>query len=242
MELIFPKSPTTSWVIRTKNEEKWLGEVLKSLFLQSRLDFEIIIVDSGSTDKTLEIIKDFPIRKVIKISQKDFSYGYALNLGIKESWGKYIGIISGHSLPVSRTWYQDAMTNFNDKKVAAVTGHYHALPDGSFSEKLGNLFFDVKNLEKEHHSTNMTNTNSIIRKDLWEKYPFDESLEECEDYDWASEMIARGFDIVVDPAFNVYHSHGGLGRPVYYERVLKWQRICKLIYTKNRPSSSFQRK
>lgn len=90
--------------------------------MQSRLDFEVIIVDSGSTDRTLEIAKDFPIRKVINLPESDFNYSYALNLGIKEFWGKYLGIISGHSLPVSRTWYEDAMKNFSDPKMAAVTG------------------------------------------------------------------------------------------------------------------------
>lgn len=241
MKLIFPKSPATSWVIRTKNEEKWFGQVLKTLFMQSRLDFEVIIVDSGSKDDTLQIAKDFPIRKIINAPGKDFNYSYALNLGIKESWGKYIGIISGHSLPVSRTWYQDAMENFADPKIAAVTGHYTALPDGSLDEKLGNLHFDLKRLEKEFYCKRMTNTNTIIRKDLWKKYPFDERLEECEDYDWACEMIARGWNIVKDPKFNVYHSHGGIGRLTYSERIPTWQRVCALIDKKKRPDESYSR-
>ena len=230
----FPQNPTTSWVIRTLNEEKWLGKVLESLFKQNRLDFEIILVDSGSTDRTLEIIKPFPLRKIIHI--KKFNYSSALNQGIKQSWGKYIGIISGHSLPVSRTWYHEAMKNFSDRKVAAVTGNYHALPDGSYEEKLADLFFDLKELDKQHHCKSMTNTNAIIRKDLWKQYPFDESLSECEDYDWACEMIARGYDIIKDPAFNVFHSHGGVGSPTYQQRAKKWEKICQIIDKKKRPS------
>lgn len=241
MKLNFSKAPITSWVIRTKNEEKWFSDVLKSLFMQSRLDFEVVIVDSGSMDKTLEVVKDFPIRKIISVPEKDFNYSYALNLGIKESWGKYIGIISGHSLPVSRTWYQDAMANFKDSKTVAVTGHYTALPDGSLDEKLGDLHFELKRLKKEFHCKWMTNTNTIIRKDLWEEYPFDERLEECEDYDWACEMLARGWNIVKDPNFNVYHSHGGIGRPTYSERVPTWQRVCALIDKKQRPSQSYSK-
>jgi glycosyltransferase involved in cell wall biosynthesis len=61
----FPKKPTTSWVIRTLNEEKWLPKVLEALFAQSRLDFEVIIVDNESNDTTLAVLYTFPIRKVI---------------------------------------------------------------------------------------------------------------------------------------------------------------------------------
>jgi len=234
----FPKNPTTSWVIRTYNEEKWLATVLHSLFLQSRLDFEVVIVDSGSTDKTLEITKNFPIRKTIHIKTNEYNYSRALNKGIGESWGKYIGIISGHSIPVSRTWYEDAMSNFDDPKMAAVTGHYTSLPDGDLTEKLGDVHFDLSRLEKEYNCKWMTNTNAIIRKDLWEQYPFDEELPECEDYDWACEILSRGYNVVKDPAFNVWHSHGGLGRKVFEQRQPSWEKTCAMIDKKNRPSGS----
>ena len=233
----FPTNPTTSWVIRTLNEEKWLGMVLNSLFLQSRLDFEIIIVDSGSTDKTLNIIDNFPVRKLIKIRKDEYNHSYALNLSITESWGKYIGIISGHSVPTSRKWYQDAIKNFKDKKVAAVTGHYHSLPDADLSEKVGDLFFNTNEFKTKSVDW-MTNTNAIIRKDLWKEYPFDENLPDCEDYDWCQEMIARDYKIIADPAFIVYHSHGGLGKPIYRERVKGWKKTCAIIDKKIRPSNS----
>lgn len=236
VESDFPQKPTTSWVIRTYNEEKWIGTVLNALFLQSRLDFEIILIDSGSIDNTLEITKQFPIRKMIKVSKKEFNYSKALNIGIEASWGKYIGIISGHSVPVSRDWYAMAIKNFKDKKLAAVTGRYNALPDGAPSEKLGDLYWNPSNAKKEHNCKWMTNTNAIIRKDLWREYRFDESLPQCEDYDWALEMLSRGYDIVKDPNFNVYHSHGGIGRPVYQKRVDEWKEICARIDKKVRPT------
>jgi len=50
------KSPLVSFVIRTKDEGKFIGKVLSLLFKQTLQDFEIIIVDSGSTDKTLEFV------------------------------------------------------------------------------------------------------------------------------------------------------------------------------------------
>lgn len=84
----------------------------------------------------------------------------------------------------------------------------------------------------------LTNTNSIIRKELWEDYHFDESLQESEDHDWAAEMLARGYKIVYDPAFNVYHSHGGFGRPTLYDRLELWKGLVEKINLKPRPSRS----
>lgn len=83
------KNPTVSFVIRTKNEGKFIGKVLGLLQKQTYQNFEIIIVDSGSTDRTLEAVKKFRV-KLIKIKPQDFNYSYALNLGISNAKGIYI--------------------------------------------------------------------------------------------------------------------------------------------------------
>lgn len=233
------KKPRVSFVIRTKDESMWIGKVLQFLMDQTFRDFEIIIVDSGSTDKTLEIVKKFPT-KLIQIKPEKFNYSYALNLGISKANGKYIGIISGHSIPVSDSWLSDGLKNFKDGKVAAISGNYSSLPIGYFSRSLGRLFFKPYQ-KKLNFNPWMTNTNSLVRKDLWEKYPFDEKLPECEDYDWASEMISRGYNIIKDPKFNVFHSHFLLGRPGYLARKPRWEKICAIIDKRKRPRKSYSK-
>jgi len=231
------KKPRVSFVIRTKDESMWIGKVLQCLMDQTFRDFEIIIVDSGSTDKTLEIVKKFPIR-LIQIKPEEFNYSYALNLGISKANGKYISIISGHSIPVSDSWLSDGLKNFKDGKVAAVTGYCSSVPIGYLSRRLGRLFF--KHYQKRlNFNPWMTNTNSLVRKDLWEKYPFDEKLPECEDYDWASEMISRGYNVIKDPKFSIFHSHFLLGKPGYFARKPRWEKICTLIDKRKRPRKSY---
>ena len=236
------KPPATSWIIRTYNEQKWLRQVLRALMTQTRQDFDIIVVDSGSTDNTLEIVDEFPV-KLIEIPHEDFGYSYALNLGIKESQSKYIGILSGHSVPVSNTWYADGLVNFSDPRVAGVSGNYLALPDGAWDEKLGLwLFALTEGKRKKHFDRNMTNTNSLIRRDRWDEYCFDERLVNgSEDYDWACEMISRGWDMIKDPKFNVYHSHGGLGRPSLRQMRPIWKISNNLIDKRSRPGQSFSK-
>ena len=64
------KKPLVSIIIRTKNEERWITSCLNKIFDQNFKDFEIIIVDNYSKDKTIEKTKQFKISKVLQI--KDF--------------------------------------------------------------------------------------------------------------------------------------------------------------------------
>ena len=235
------KKLLVSFVIRTKDEARWIGKVLKNLQRQTFRNFEIIIVDSGSTDGTLGIIEKFPV-KLIQIKPANFNFSYALNLGINEAQGKFICIISGHSLPVSPTWLEDGLKNFKDKKVAGISGYYSSFPIAYFSEKLGRLFFAPYQKKKLESNPWMTNTNAIICKNLWKKYPFDEKLNEgCEDYDWACEMLARGYNVVKDPKFSVFHSHFLLGKPGYLQRKSQWKKTCAIIDKRKRPRQSYTR-
>ena len=72
------------------------------VFAQDYENFEVIIVDNESDDHTLKICKRFPVKKYTTI--KDFFPGKALNLGVKESKGKYLCFISAHCIPKERNW------------------------------------------------------------------------------------------------------------------------------------------
>ena len=68
--------------IRCKNEEACIGDVLSMIFEQFiDVKFEVIVLDSGSTDQTLEIVKKFNV-KLYEIAPEVFTFGYALNKGI----------------------------------------------------------------------------------------------------------------------------------------------------------------
>lgn len=226
------EKPIVSIVIRTKNEEKFIGKVLKLLFRQTFKNFEIIIVDSGSTDKTLEIVKKFPV-KLIKIKPKDFNFSYALNIGIRKAKGKYVCIISGHSVPITDTWLSDTVKLFKDRKIAAISGYYSSFLLGYINRFVGRISL-MSHKRRKNFDPWLTNTNSIIRKDLWKKYPFDEKLEGSEDYDWAKEMIHRGFNVVKYKPFSVFHSHFLLGRPGYFQMLPKWEKWNAVIDKKKR--------
>lgn len=231
------KKPTVSFVIRTKNEGPHIGRVLKFLMKQTYQDFEIIVIDSGSADNTLKIIKKYPVR-LIKIKPGKFGYSSTLNMGIKKSRGKYVAIISAHSLPVSDKWLEDGVRIIKQSGVAGLSGYYTGVPIGYLSRQFGKLFFSPSDLKRMDYDPWMTNTNSLIKKERWEEYHFDEKLDKigCEDYDWALEMLSRSYSIVKAPGFNVFHSHFLLGKPGYLQRLPEWKKTCKVLEQKKRPS------
>lgn len=98
-----------SIIIRTKNEERWITACLSSIFSQDYKDFEVIIVDNMSTDKTCEKAKKFNITKILTC--EDYLPGKALNIGVREAKGEYIACISGHCIPVDSKWLSNLLNN-----------------------------------------------------------------------------------------------------------------------------------
>lgn len=225
----------TSIIIRTKNEQRWLGVVLEKLKKQSYQDFEIIIIDSGSTDETLDIAKKYT-KNIFHIKSEDFSYPYALNRGCKKANAqKYFVLLSAHSLPISNTWLQDGINHFSKQDIAGVYGGVWALSDGSvwekllFNEWLGKVGIILKKnriITKDSMGV-MGFTNAIVRKDLWEQYNFNEDFGMGgEDGDWVRHWLRKGLVFVREPLFSVYHSHG-LGLRDLIRQYKHWKLVNK---------------
>ncbi len=230
-----------SIIIRTRNEEKWLGVVLGRIFNQTYKSFEVIIIDSESSDKTLEIAKKFPV-KIFKILQKDFSYPYALNYGISKASAssKFIVIISGHSIPISRAWLKDGIENFKRyEKIMGVYGFVKAMPGASICDKIVGLFWrmarpwrygfgkDGRYIIEKAGMGVMGFTNAIILKELWEKRKFNEEYGMGgEDGDWADFWFKRGKKAIRDVRFTVYHSHN-LGPIGWYRQFQYWRSLSR---------------
>ena len=229
----------TSIIIRTKNEERWLGVVLKKISQQTYKKFEVIIVDSGSTDQTLEIAGRFGV-KIFRIPPENFSYPYALNYGIeRSSAGKYIVIISGHSVPVSETWLEDGLNNFSRyEKIMGVYGFLRALPGTGFWDKFflnWRYFFRRLVILGKYRNFLVYSgkmgvmgfTNAVILRELWNKRIFNEDYGAGgEDGEWANYWFIRGYRAVKDEKFTVFHSHN-LGLLEWYRQYRYWKALVR---------------
>ncbi len=207
--------PETSIVIRTFNEESSLPALMKAIATQTYQDFETLVVDSGSYDRTTLIAQEFGAR-LIKINSEDFTFGYSLNVGIKNANGKYIVIVSAHTEPLDDTWLEKLIAPLKRSDVAMTYGKqvgneiskYSEIQD--FKRTYGN-----EPLELTNGSYFANNANSAINKNLWEEHPFDESLAGLEDLEWAQHWTHRDYKIVYEPQAGIYHIHDESWRQVY---------------------------
>jgi glycosyltransferase involved in cell wall biosynthesis len=215
-----------SVVIRTKDKERYFDYLLENLASQTLLPSEIIVVDNHSDEKKLRLLerdlresikKHSKIRKIklIPISNAEFSHAYSTNLGVSSAENELVCITNAHSLPVSLCWLEDGAKHFEDANVAGVSGFFIPHREGNVFGKLDPLvyLFPQRIISRQGRFSTI---NCIIRKSLWEKYPFDENLLKIipetrryglEDYDWSKEMVARGFKIIIESQFSVFHSH-----------------------------------
>lgn len=225
----------SSIIIRVKNEKQNLRKLLVILKNQTYQDFEIVIVDNDSSDGSEKIAFDyFSKDRVCVVRIENFSYPKACNLGAEKAKGKYLVFLSAHSFPISKTWLEDGLSNFKDEKVAGVFAFpmqtfFHA----SIAEVIcyaipGIIRAPIKNTKQGE----LGNTNSIIRRDLWLKHKFDESLTTgSEDYEWSLYWRRQKYLIVNDPKFRVFHSHH-LGFKGIFIQQRRWNRMKKEINKK----------
>lgn len=217
-----------SVVIRSKNEGAWLKRCLTAVFHQDHADLEVILVDNESTDETVKVAQEFGCR-VLSIRDGEFSYGRALNRGIEQAKGELVVCLSAHCIPVHNRWLEALSAPLEQDKVAAVYGRQEPFPDSHDFDKrdLWTTFGIERRIQRKEIFFH--NANSILRKSVWEKRPFDESLSGVEDRDWAKRVISQGHWIVYEPLAGVYHFHGiHQGRDE--ERAQRVVRVIELIH------------
>ncbi len=213
-------------VIRTRDKEKYFGSLLESLSRQTVQISEIVVADNfSSKDELSNLITDleevkrkrFKDRtiKVFPFPKDEFSHAYSTNMAVNIAENELVCITNAHSLPTSFWWLEGGLKHFEDSQVAGVSGFFIPHRDGCvFGRCDATIYYFSQKISA--HPVWCSTINCIIRKSLWEKYPFDENLPNIipetqeygsEDYDWSREMIARGFRIIIDPLFTVFHSH-----------------------------------
>ena len=200
-------SPEVSIIIRTKNEERWIGTCLDKIFSQSYKDFEVILADNCSQDKTLTKAKKYPIRHIIVC-------------------------LSAHCIPVDNNWLKRLVKPLKNKKIAGVYGRQEPMPYSSDFDKRDLLLLFGQDKKIQTKDPFFHNANSSFLRETWNKNHFDEKTPNIEDRIWGSRVISKGFKIIYEPTASVFHFHG-VHQNLDPDRCASVVRIMEKISKKN---------
>lgn len=217
-----------SIIIPTKNAGSDFPFLMKVLRLQEGFrDIEIIIVDSGSTDDTVQIAERNDA-VVVKIDPSEFSHSFARNLGAEHATGDYLLFTVQDALPPNSTWLYELFQVLKNQEVVAVScaetpredadlfyrqicwNHYNFLGinDGdrifSLPEKLDNISL--------RQNAQLSDLANLISRDVFNKYHY--RLDYAEDLDLGIRLIKDGYKIAFLGSVRIIHSHNRL--PYYF--------------------------
>jgi len=220
--------PLASVVLLTFNGERYLGEVLDSVFKQkTSFQYEVIVIDSGSTDRTLDIVQSYPA-KLHEIPISGFNHGETRNLGARLARGWFVAYLTQDATPANENWLQYLVDAFTlGPKVAAVYGLHMPRPDcdpvtrrdiEEFFKMMGPTdqatiqYIKDGDEGRDEYQRNegivgfYSDVNSCLRKSVWEKIPY-QALDYAEDQAFGRDILRAGYQKVYEPRAAVIHSH-----------------------------------
>jgi glycosyltransferase involved in cell wall biosynthesis len=188
-----------SFIATVYNEESLIVPFLESIFRQTKLPDEIIIVDGGSTDNTVSEISKFQIplnNKVgIRLIFKKGNRSVGRNEAIKNAQNEIIAISDAGNI-LENDWLENIVQPFSDKNVDVVAGYYKGLTKTTFQKCLVPYVLVMEDKIKKNEFLPATRSMAI-RKSVWKKAgKFNEKLSHNEDYAFANKLKEIGAKIV----------------------------------------------
>ncbi len=218
-------APRASVVIPTRNAGPGFRETLEAILDQAYPGpFEVIVIDSGSRDGTVDLCCCLPVR-LIQIPPASFSHGAARNQALAEAQGVFVALTVQDAVPTSRDWLQALVQPMiSDPQVAGVYGRQVPRPDASYlAQQRNRLWYGLQesravkmlrstdewqslSFEERRQLTRFDNVTSCLRRSTWQEIPFP-PYNYAEDVGWALEALQAGYKLLYEPAARVHHSH-----------------------------------
>ncbi|MBZ0255809.1 glycosyltransferase [bacterium] len=253
------KIPLTEYkysvIIPTWNAEHDLSQLLSSLKRQTLYNFfDIIVIDSDSSDNTISVAKDFDVN-VIEISQSDFNHGRTRNHAASLSNGDFIFFFTQDAKPLRDNFCEQMILSMLSNKAAG--GFARQVPRASASpivkrdvsnwiagsENARTIQFQSLNdfcrlspIEQYLHCI-FDNVSSVIRRDVWEQIPIPEAPY-GEDIEWGFRAICNGYSIIYEPKAVVEHSHDRPPKYTYKRTLINHYRLYELFGVRTVPTQA----
>lgn len=199
--------PLISIVMRSFNEAWALKETLPALKQQDWTDFELIVIDSGSSDGSQDLIRAAKPAHFIQITPQQYNPSRVMNRGMRLARSERVIFLNADATPQNKSWLRLLANALVDTRVAACFGRQIPRPDcqAVFACDYDRCFGPQRESANWDHFFSMV--SSGLRKDVWQRRGFREDLQYAEDDEYTRWCRSQGYDVVYVPESVVMHSH-----------------------------------
>jgi len=212
-------SPPVTVVMRTKNCDWVVDQALAALYAQDFTDFELLVVDSGSTDRTLEMVGRTPAR-VVRIAPQDYVPGAVLNDAIATIRSPVIVFQNSDTVPLHPSALRRLLAPLRDERIAASFARQIPRPEAlPWVRRDYARAFPERGPAPEWLPLSLP--FAAMRRSVWERHPFYVDAWGSEDTEWGVWARRQGHSIVYVPDCRVMHSHNYTLSQIYGRRFIE---------------------
>ena len=208
-------APLVSIIMRSFNEGWALRETLPALATQNYPHWELIVIDSGSTDGSLQLLRQAKPRHLIEIRPCDYNPSRVMNHGMELARSDYGIFLNADATPQGPDWLGPLVAALHDPQTAAVFGRQIPRPGcrAVYAHDYERCFGQGRASARWEHFFSMV--SSGLRKDIWAKRGFLEQMQYSEDDEYTRWCRAQGYRVGYCPDSVVMHSHNYTPQQAY---------------------------
>lgn len=199
--------PPVSIIMRSFNEGWALRETLPALQAQEYKNWELLVIDSGSTDGSAELIRRARPRLFTRIAPHDYNPARVMNYGMQQARSNFGIFLNADATPQGAHWLRPLAAALADPQTAAVFGRQIPRPNcrAVFAHDYARCFGPGRESARWDHFFSMA--SSGVRKDIWNRRGFDERMQYSEDDEYTRWCRGQGYAVVYVPESVAMHSH-----------------------------------
>jgi rhamnosyltransferase len=207
--------PLVSIILRSFNEGWALRETLPALATQRYRNWELIVIDSGSTDGSVELLRQARPRHLIEIQPREYNPSRVMNHGMQLARSDYGIFLNADATPQGQDWLGPLVAPLQDPQIAAVFGRQIPRPgcQAVYAHDYQRCFGAARASARWEHFFSMV--SSGLRKDIWAKRGFLEKMQYSEDDEYTRWCRRQGYRVVYCPDSVVMHSHNYTPQQAY---------------------------
>ncbi len=221
-----------SIILRSYNEGWALRETLPALQRQEHRNWELIVIDSGSIDGSVDLIRQAQPRHFIQIQPREYNPSRVMNHGMQLACSEFGIFLNADATPQGPDWLGPLVRALQDPQTAAVFGRQVPRPNcrAVYAHDYERCFGSAREAERWEHFFSMV--SSGLRKAIWAKRGFLEKMQYSEDDEYTRWCRAQGYKVLYCPESVVMHSHN-YTPPQAYKRSFGEAKALAAVWTGN---------